>query len=57
MNWEQFFSMGGYAFYVWTAYGLMAIVLLINLVLPWRRKSEVMSSLARRVKQEQRRKA
>ncbi|MGZ8219830.1 heme exporter protein CcmD, partial [Methylomagnum sp.] len=25
MNWQQFFSMGGYAFYVWTSYGLMAV--------------------------------
>lgn len=57
MNWEHFFSMGGYAFYVWTAYGLMAAVLLINLVLPWRRKSEVMNGIARRIKQEQRRQA
>jgi heme exporter protein D len=57
MNWEHFFSMGGYALYVWTAYGLMAAVLLINLVLPWRRKSEVMNGIARRIKQEQRRQA
>jgi heme exporter protein D len=52
MNWEQFFSMGGYAFYVWTSYGLMAAILLLNLVLPLRRKSEVLKSIARRLKQE-----
>jgi heme exporter protein D len=54
MNWEQFFSMGGYALYVWTSYGLMAAVLLINLVLPLRRKSEVLKGIARRLKQERR---
>lgn len=54
MNWEQFFSMGGYALYVWTSYGLMAAVLLINLVLPLRRKSEVLNGIARRLQQERR---
>jgi heme exporter protein D len=54
MNWEQFFSMGGYALYVWTSYGLMAAVLLINLVLPLWRKSEVLKGVARRLKQERR---
>jgi heme exporter protein D len=56
MNWEQFFSMGGYAFYVWTAYGLMAFILLVNIILPLWRKSEVMGGIARRIEQEQRRK-
>lgn len=34
MNWADFFAMGGYAFYVWTAYGIALVVLLINIVLP-----------------------
>ena len=51
MNWENFVSMGGYAFYVWTSYGLMAAVLLLNLVLPLRRKSEVLKNIVRRLKQ------
>jgi heme exporter protein D len=55
MNWDQFFSMGGYALYVWTSYGLMAAVLLINVVLPLRRRSEVMKTIARRLKQQDRR--
>ncbi|HYE36221.1 heme exporter protein CcmD [Methylocaldum sp.] len=52
MNWEQFFSMGGYGFYVWTSYGLMFVVLGINVFLAARRKSEVLKSIARRLKQE-----
>lgn len=55
MNWDQFFSMGGYALYVWTSYGLMAVILLANLVAPLRRQSEVLKGIARRLKQEQRR--
>ena len=52
MNWQDFFAMGGYAFYVWTAYGLMAFVLILNLVLPLRRHREVLAELARRMKRE-----
>ncbi len=33
----EFFAMGGYAFYVWSAYGLTVLVLLLNVVIPgWR---------------------
>jgi len=36
---SEFFAMGGYAFYVWTSYGLTLIVLLANIVIPvWQRK-------------------
>ncbi len=45
MTLEQFFHMGGYAFYVWTAYAIAFVVLAINLILPLRRKSEVLKSI------------
>ena len=36
----EFFAMGHYAQYVWSAYGIMAIVLVGNIVEPiWRRKN------------------
>jgi heme exporter protein D len=28
MNWSEFFHMGGYAFYVWSSWGLTFIILL-----------------------------
>ena len=31
----EFLAMGGYAFFVWSAYGLVAIVLIGNAVVPW----------------------
>lgn len=34
MNLREFLNMGGYAFYVWTAYALAAIVLVANVVVP-----------------------
>lgn len=46
MNMTEFFYMGGYAFYVWTSYGLSFIVLLANIIIPlWQRK-QVLRSLA-----------
>ncbi len=34
MTFAEFIDMGGYGFYVWTSYGLAAIVLLANVVMP-----------------------
>lgn len=34
MSLQSFFLMGGYAFYVWTAYGITFLVLLVNVLLP-----------------------
>ncbi len=52
MSLEQFFSMGGYAFYVWTSYGIALVVLGLNLILPLRRKAEVRKDIARALKLE-----
>jgi heme exporter protein D len=45
MNWEHFFAMGGYAFYVWTSYALAAIVLAYNVAAPIRRRRAVLRTL------------
>ena len=34
MSIQEFFSMGGYAFYVWTSYGLTLMVILANIIIP-----------------------
>ncbi|MEI6146206.1 MAG: heme exporter protein CcmD [Methylococcales bacterium] len=34
MSLEQFLSMGGYGFYVWTSYGVTFLVLLANIIIP-----------------------
>jgi heme exporter protein D len=34
MSLQEFLAMGGYAFYVWTSYGIWLIVLLANVVIP-----------------------
>lgn len=50
---SEFFHMGGYAFFVWTSYGLAAIILLANIILPLQRKKEILGNLKRRLRREQ----
>jgi heme exporter protein D len=45
MSWSDFFAMGGYAFYVWGAYGFAAIVLILNVLAPLRRRRLVLRTL------------
>lgn len=40
--------MGGYAFNVWSVYGLFVIFLAANLILPLRRKKQLIKELKRR---------
>ena len=47
MNLTEFFHMGGYAFYVWTSYGLALVVLLINVILPLRQRKKLLNDIAR----------
>jgi len=34
MTFSEFLDMGGYGFYVWTSYGIAAVVLLANVLVP-----------------------
>ena len=33
MSVQEFFAMGGYAFYVWTSFGLTFVILLANIII------------------------
>ncbi len=46
----EFFAMGGYATYVWSAYALAAVVLIWNIVQPLRRERQLLRSLGQRAK-------
>lgn len=48
MNWAEFLHMGGYAFYVWTSFGLALIVLSGNVLYAVKRKQKVIQQLKRR---------
>ncbi len=45
MSWSDFFAMGGYALYVWSAYGFAAVVLIVNVLAPLRRRRLVLRTL------------
>jgi len=48
MSWAEFLHMGGYAFYVWTSFGLALIVLSGNVLYAVKRKKKVIQQLKRR---------
>ena len=52
MNWSEFFDMGGYAFFVWTSYGLTLIVIVANIVSPMMQRKKVISRIKRAIKRE-----
>lgn len=45
----EFLHMGGYALYVWSAWGLTAVVLAWNALAPRRREAQLRRELAARV--------
>lgn len=47
---RAFLHMGGYAFYVWSSYGLALVVLVVNIVLSRKREEEFLQMLQRRRK-------
>ena len=53
MSLENFFAMGGYAFYVWTSYGLTFAVLLFNLLAPVVQRKQLLRQLALKQKRVQ----
>lgn len=38
---QEFFHMGGYAFFVWSSYGLTALVLIFSVAVASRRKKKI----------------
>lgn len=47
---SEFFQMGGYAFYVWSSYGVTALFMLIEVILVIRNKRTIMQRIARMVR-------
>lgn len=52
-SWHEFLTMGGYAAYVWPAYGIALVVMGLNAVLPARRQRALLKELARRAPNKQ----
>jgi len=54
MNWAEFFNMGGYAFEVWTSWGLTLTALILFVVIPKLRHANIKSRILRQIRREQR---
>ena len=52
MSLTEFLHMGGYAFYVWTSYGLALVVLVANLIAPMRHRKKLLADFARKARRE-----
>jgi heme exporter protein D len=52
MNWSEFFHMGGYAFFVWTSYGIAFVVLLANIISPIMQRKKTIARIRRTIKRE-----
>lgn len=50
---KEFFAMGGYAFYVWTSYGIAAIAFIATVVVARHRHRDQIARIIRRIKREQ----
>ena len=50
---SEFFHMGGYAVYVWSAYGIAVLVLIANLLQPMLDNKQLRKRLQRMHQQEQ----
>ena len=49
----EFFHMGGYAFFVWTSYAIVAIVLWLNWYMPRKHHASLLRQVRRRMGAEQ----
>ena len=53
-SFAEFLAMGGYGFYVWTAYGICFVVLLLNVIVPMIQKKQFLRELALKQKRAKR---
>lgn len=54
MNLDEFLHMGGYGFYVWSAYAIVFVLLILNVILPIVHRRQILTKIARRHQRERR---
>lgn len=52
-SFAEFLGMGGYGMYVWPAYGITFVVLLLNVIMPLMQRRQVIRDLALKQKRKQ----
>ena len=49
----EFIAMGGHGLYVWLCYGVVLVVLALNLILPAARRRQILREQAQRLRREE----
>ena len=52
MNWAEFLHMGGYAFHVWTSWGLTLLVILYLFIQPKLANAKIKREITRQIQRE-----
>lgn len=52
MNWAEFFNMGGYAFYVWTSWGLTLLVMAYQVLMAKWTRLKIIGAVKRQAARE-----
>ncbi|VAW99606.1 Cytochrome c-type biogenesis protein CcmD, interacts with CcmCE [hydrothermal vent metagenome] len=52
MSLNEFLNMGGYAAYVWSSYGITAVVLIWQVIGPIIQRKQIIKKLARKLKRQ-----
>jgi heme exporter protein D len=47
---NEFLSMGGYAVFIWTSFGISLVVLLLNVVMPIMRRKQLIREVSSQIK-------
>lgn len=53
-SWHEFVTMGGYAVYVWSSYGIALVIMLVNAILPRRQQRRLLKEIRRQVNRRER---
>jgi len=48
-SWHEFITMGGYAVYVWSSYGIALVIMLANAILPGRQQRRLLKEILHRM--------
>lgn len=52
MNWQELLAMGGHGVYVWSSFGIVAVVMLINIIQPRRLERRLREEIRMRAEAE-----
>lgn len=47
---SEFFNMGGYAMFVWSSFGITALVMTLNVILPIMRRKQLIRDVSAHIK-------